>query len=110
VNAGERRAARHYRLRGWRVVAANVRVGHQEIDLIVRRGRRLTFVEVKGKTGFGYGSPLEMIDRRKTEHVHHAARRWLGAHPEAAGLTIGFEAIGVGPNGLTRTQLEIQDR
>jgi putative endonuclease len=106
VNAGERRAARHYRLRGWRVVGANVRVGRDEIDLIVRRGRRLRFVEVKQKTGFGYGSPLEMIDRRKTERVGRAARRWLALHPQAARLQIGFDAVGVGPDGLTRVPLE----
>ena len=107
MNAGERRAARHYRLRGWRVLAANVRVGHEEIDLIVRRGRRLVFVEVKEKTGYGYGAPLEMIDRRKIDHVRRAATRWLAAHPENAGLVIGFDAVGIGPDGLTRVQLEL---
>jgi putative endonuclease len=105
VNAGERRAARYYRLRGWRVVGANVRVGHQEIDLILRRGRRLLFVEVKSKAGFGFGAPLEMIDRRKVRHVYGAGRRWLAAHPETAGLTVGFEAVGVSPGGLTRVPL-----
>ena len=86
-------------------MGANVRVGHEEIDLIVRRGRRLTFVEVKEKTGFGYGSPLEMIDRRKIDHVRRASRLWLAAHPETAGLCVGFDAIGVGPAGLTRVPL-----
>jgi putative endonuclease len=42
---GERRAAWFYRLRGYRVVAANVRLRSGEIDLIVRRGRTLAFVE-----------------------------------------------------------------
>ena len=47
--AGERRAAWFYRLRGWTIVARNVRSRGGEIDLIVRRGRTLAFVEVKAR-------------------------------------------------------------
>jgi Holliday junction resolvase-like predicted endonuclease len=62
--------------------------------------------EVKEKTGLGYGSPFEMIDRAKAERVRRAARRWLAAHPETAGLTVGFDAVGIGPSGLSRVPLE----
>ena len=34
VNRGERRALRHYRLRGYRLLAANARVGRYELDLV----------------------------------------------------------------------------
>ncbi len=105
MNAGERRAARHYRLRGWRVIAANVRVGRDELDLIVRRGRSLRIVEVKEKTGDGYGHPLEMIDRAKLEHIRRASARWLAANPRLAALEVGYEAVGVSPRGLTRVPL-----
>ena len=44
---GRAAAARHYRLRGYRILGANVRAGGYELDLIVRRGARLVFVEVK---------------------------------------------------------------
>ena len=47
----ERRAARHYRLRGYRILGTNVWAGGYELDLIARRGRRLVFCEVKGKVG-----------------------------------------------------------
>ena len=110
MNSGERRAARYYRLRGWRVVGANVRVGRDEIDLILRRGRRLVFVEVKEKTGERYGLPLEMIDRRKLDLIARGTRRWLAAHPEARALDVGYEAFGVGPRGITRVPLEFDLR
>jgi putative endonuclease len=106
VNNGERRAARHYRLRGWRIVAANVRVGRDELDLIVRRGRALRIVEVKEKTGTGFGDPLEMIDGVKLAHIRRASVRWLAAHPELARLDLGCEAVGVSPAGLVRVPLE----
>ncbi len=106
MNEGERRAARWYRLRGWRVLAANVRVGRDELDLIVRRGRALRFVEVKEKRGDGYGHPLEMIDARKIDHVERAALRWLQAHPDLRGLDVGFDAVGVSGARLERVPLE----
>ncbi len=57
----EQRAALHYLLRGYRVLARNAWVAGYELDLVVRRGRRLAFVEVKEKTGDGFGDPLEMV-------------------------------------------------
>ena len=95
MNAGERRALRHYRLRGYRLLASNVRAGGYELDLVLRRGRRLVVVEVKEKVGDGYGGPLEMIDAEKERRVHAAAWAWLAAHPEAAGLDLHVEAAGV---------------
>jgi Holliday junction resolvase-like predicted endonuclease len=63
--AAERRARRWYRLRGWRILGANVWAGGNELDLIVRRGRTLRFVEVKEKRGTGFGDPLEMVTAEK---------------------------------------------
>ena len=39
----------------------NVWAGGCELDLIARRGG-LVFCEVKGKSGPGFGDPLEMVD------------------------------------------------
>jgi putative endonuclease len=95
VNRGERRALRHYRLRGYRLLDANARVGRYELDLVLGRGRTLLFVEVKEKTGRAFGHPLEMIDDEKVRRVHTAAAGWLAAHPEHAGSTVRLEAAGV---------------
>jgi putative endonuclease len=74
-NPDEARAARHYRLRGYRVLGTNVWLGGYELDLIVRRGRRLVFCEVKGKTGSGFGDPLEMVDAEKLRRLEVVAVR-----------------------------------
>lgn len=95
MNRGERRALRHYRLRGYRLLEANARAGGYELDLVLRRGRRLLVVEVKEKTGPGFGHPLEMVDEEKRRRVLAAARAWRAAHPEAAGLELAVEAAGV---------------
>ncbi len=49
----ERRAVWWYRLRGYRVLETNAWAGGYELDVVVRRGRRLVFCEVKekGETG-----------------------------------------------------------
>src|SRR6476661_10337442 len=91
----ERRAAWWYRLRGYRVLAANAWVGGYELDLVVRRGRRLVFVEVKAKGGPRYGDPLEMVTPEKQRRLRRAAEAWLTAHPEAAQLAASFEVVSV---------------
>ncbi|HEY1514689.1 MAG TPA: YraN family protein, partial [Gaiellaceae bacterium] len=63
----ERRAAWWYRRRCYRVLAANCWAAGFELDLVVRRGRMLVFVEVKSKAGYGYGDPLEMVTPVKVE-------------------------------------------
>ena len=94
-NDEEQRAARHYRVRGYRILGANVWAGRYELDLIVRRGRKLVFAEVKGKTGSGYGDPLEMVDAEKLRRMRQAAETWLAGHPECRELDCRFEVVAV---------------
>ncbi len=102
MNEGERRAARWYRLRGWRLLGANVWAGGNELDLIVRRGRQLRFVEVKEKRGPQYGEPLEAVTPEKQRRVERAAETWLAAHPELDGLAVGFDVVAVREGRLER--------
>jgi putative endonuclease len=94
-NEAEVRAARWYRLRGYRVLDHNRWLGGAELDLVVRRGRMLAFVEVKSKSGDGFGDPLEMIDAVKIGRIRRAAGLWLAAHPELASADVRFDVIAV---------------
>ena len=92
--AAERRAVRWYRLRGWRILGENVWAGGNELDLIVRRGRTLRFVEVKEKRGLRFGDPLEMVTPEKTRRVRRAAQVWLAANGrDHAGCRVTFDVI-----------------
>ncbi len=104
-NPEERRAARHYRLRGYRILGQNVWAGGFELDLIARRGRRLVFCEVKGKSGDGYGDPLEMVDEEKLRRLYRAAEAWLARNPAAADLDCRFEVVAVRPGQLERVAI-----
>jgi putative endonuclease len=102
LNDAERRAARWYRLRGWRIVATNVWAGRNEVDLIVRRGRSLRFVEVKEKRGPAYGDPLDAVTEEKQRRVRRAAASWLAAHPELESLDVAFDVVAVRDGRLER--------
>jgi putative endonuclease len=92
--AAEQRALWHYRLRGYRVLDRNVWIGGNELDLVVRRGRKLAFVEVKAKGGGRYGDPFEMVGEEKQRRLRRAAEAWVASHPEAAELEARFDVVG----------------
>jgi len=98
----ERRAVWWYRLRGYRILATNAWAGGNELDIVVRRGRRLIFCEVKEKRGTGFGDPLEMVDEEKQRRLRCAANSWLERHPEAAGLMVSFDVMAVRDGSLER--------
>jgi putative endonuclease len=77
------------------VLESNARGGGNELDLVVRRGRRLVFCEVKGKSGDRYGDPLEMVGAEKLRRIRRAAEVWLASHPELAGCEVAIEIVAV---------------
>jgi putative endonuclease len=91
-----------YRLRGWKILAANAWAAGYELDLVVRRGSILRFVEVKEKRGPRFGDPLEMVTPEKQRRVRQAAETWLAARPELAQLRVGFDVIAVRDGRLER--------
>ena len=100
--AAERRAAWWYRLRGWKILGENVWAAGNELDLIVRRGSTLRFVEVKEKGGSRFGDPLEMVTAEKRRRLRRAAESWLDSHPDLAGLSVGFDVIAVRDGRIQR--------
>jgi putative endonuclease len=105
--AEEARVARHYLLRGYRILARNVWAGGNELDLIVRRGRALVFCEVKAKRGGRFGDPLAMVDDEKVRRLVRAAEAWLARHPEARGLDARFEVAAVRGKRVQRVPLQL---
>ena len=101
----ERRVRLHFLLRGYRIVAANAWAGGNEVDLIVRRGRRLVFCEVKAKTGDRFGHPWEAVTPEKERRVRRAVEAWLAARPELDGLDVELEAVAVRGRRIERAPL-----
>jgi putative endonuclease len=77
---GEEAAIRFLTARGWSIEAHRFRVGRHELDLIVRRGTLVAFVEVKTRRGTGYGAGREAIGWRKRRALGRVAEAWRLRH------------------------------
>ncbi len=97
---GEALAAWYYRLRFYRVLARRYRTPAGEIDLIVRRGRSIVFVEVKHRPG--EAEALDTLVPRARRRITRAAELWLAAHPAAEGFDLRFDLVIVNPGRLPR--------
>lgn len=91
---GERIAARWLRRDGWSLVAHRFRSGHRDLDLIVRAGAVVAFVEVKARRGQAFGSPVEAVGPRKQRELIRSAKVWIDRHgaPDDA---YEFHVVGV---------------
>lgn len=95
MNHGERVARRHYLFRGYRLLDANVVAAGYELDLVLRRGKTIVFVEVKERASDAYGGPLRAVGPEKRRRVRRAAGAWLRTHPESRGLDVVLEVAAV---------------
>lgn len=91
---GERVAARWYEAHGWRVLARRFRSGHRDLDLVVRAGDLVAFVEVKTRCGPALGGPLAAVGWRKRRELVRSAQVWLARHGRA-GEAYRFDVFGV---------------
>jgi putative endonuclease len=74
---GERLAEQYLKKKGYKVIERNYRCRGAELDLIVLDRRVIVFVEVKTRTGHGFGSPFEAVEFRKQQKMIQAAQYFL---------------------------------
>lgn len=74
---GERIAEQYLKRKGYKLVERNYRCAAGEVDLIVLDRRVIVFVEVKTRTGHGFGTPLEAVQPRKQRKMMRAAQFFL---------------------------------
>ena len=80
---------------GWQIIARNWRCNIGEIDLIaLDPSVGVVFVEVKCRTGLGFGDPLEAITYRKQHRLRQLAACWLAEQPTKR-MPVRMDAIGV---------------
>jgi putative endonuclease len=86
--AAEDAAAAYLEAIGWTLLARNIRLGADEIDIVARDDGdppALVVVEVRSRSGRRFGSAIESMDARKVARLYRAAlalRR--GGHPAVA--------------------------
>lgn len=78
-SSGEDLAARFLVAKGFAVVARGWRTRYGEVDLIVRDGRGVRFVEVKTRRNADFGPPEEAVTARKLRTIAALAEQFLAA-------------------------------
>lgn len=89
----EAAAQAYLREAGLQPVARNARYRGGELDLVMRDGGTLVFVEVRYRAGAGFGGGAVSVDLRKRRKLALAAQLFLAAHPALAALACRFDVI-----------------
>ncbi|HKH82481.1 MAG TPA: YraN family protein [Gemmatimonadales bacterium] len=74
---GERIAIAFLTSCGWSVEAHRFKLGRHDLDLIMRKGRTVAFVEVKTRRSATCGSAVEAVSRRKQRQIGRVASVWV---------------------------------
>jgi len=93
---GEVLAEAFLRQKGYHILVRNYRDNRSrcEIDLIVRQGNEIVFVEVKSGTGTGFGPPQSWVREGKQRRIARAARRFLQER-RLYDMPCRFDVIGI---------------
>lgn len=79
----------HLLLKGYLPLKMRYKTPVGEIDLIVKRGRTLVFVEVKGRRD--QRDAAEAVHAKNQSRVVRAAQYFLAAHPRLANCEVRFD-------------------
>lgn len=77
---GEALAIEHFKAQGYEIREQNYRTRSGEIDLIVQRGKRVVFVEVKTRRSSKFGVPQAAVTPAKQKQISKIALSYLQRH------------------------------
>jgi putative endonuclease len=97
-DAAEAAACAHLEAKGLRLVGRNLDFRVGEIDLLMRDGATLAFVEVRMRTPSAFGDGAASVGRAKQRKVARAAQAWLLANPREANTPCRFDVVSVTPS------------
>ncbi len=87
-------AARDYLVAaGLRALAANAQARHGELDLVMRDGDTVVFVEVRYRRSAAFGGGFASVDAGKRRRLVLAARQFLAAHRDLRDAPCRFDVI-----------------
>jgi len=80
------------------LVERNFSCRHGELDLVMRDGEVLVFVEVRYRRGGGpggFGDGIDSVGAGKRAKLVRAASAWLALHPRLANRTCRFDVVAI---------------
>jgi len=94
----ETAAALWLQLKGYRVLERRARTPACEIDLVVRKGRTIAFVEVKSRRTIAAAREAVTPDLRR--RLEQAAHLWAARHRNVGDLIWRFDMVLLSPGRL----------
>lgn len=107
--AGEVLAAAYLQANGYRILEANYRYAHREIDLIAEKNGRVVFVEVKTRSGDALLAAPYAVDRRKQMFLCSAAGKYLQRYERQPDVRFDIVWVQQGADGACRVVEHIVD-
>ncbi len=95
----EKLAEKRLAAAGYVVRERNYRTRCGEIDLIAEDSGMLCFVEVKGRSGPGFGEPAEAVTLEKQRRIARAAQEYLWRRRLAASTRCRFDVVSIMDSG-----------
>ena len=92
---GEDVAVAHLEAAGLEVLDRNWRCREGELDVVARSGPVLVFVEVKTRSGTGFGEPAEAVTLVKARRLRVLACRWLAERRPPGAGELRFDVVSV---------------
>lgn len=92
-NLAERMAEQIMRKAGLSCVTRNYRCRQGELDLVMRDGDTVVFVEVRYRQQSRWGSAAESVNQAKQQRLIFAAQHYLLHHPRLAHRPCRFDVI-----------------
>jgi putative endonuclease len=91
--AFEQRARKEWERAGLVLLALNYTTRYGELDLVMRHGDTIVFVEVRHRLRAGHGDALASITATKQARLIKTAQLWLAAHPKHAHRACRFDVV-----------------
>ena len=79
---------------GYEIIERNWRTKGGELDLVVRSGQLVAFVEVKTRASDAYGDPALAVTVSKQRRLRRLAASWLAASGHH-GVEVRFDVVSV---------------
>ena len=92
-DAVETAACNFLQQQGLQPLARNARARGGELDLVMRDGNAVVFVEVRYRASAAFGGGAASVDAGKRRRLVHAAQIFLQRHPQFATAACRFDVI-----------------
>ena len=92
-DAAEAAALAMLQAHGLQLLARNAASRGGELDLVMRDGTTVVFVEVRYRASQRYGGGAASVDAGKRRRLVHAARAFLAGHPQMADAPCRFDVV-----------------